>query len=93
MIKKDRNHKSASTHSLEALCLEIAFTFIQRGVGKKNMSVIFNKAREKGFVKTSKQFRKWIVKECVHFMGSLNTWLDRQEKREKPVIEEEQNQN
>lgn len=93
MIKKLRNHKSASTHSLEALCLEVAFTFIQKGVGKKQMSVIFNKAREKGFIKTSKQFRKWIIKECVQLMRSMDIWLDRQEKRDKPVLEEDPKDN
>ncbi len=91
MIKKHKNHKSASTHSLEALCLEVAFTFIQKGVGKKNMSLIFNKAREKGFIKTSKQFRKWIIGECVHFMSSLNVWLDKQDKRETPVEDTKNN--
>jgi hypothetical protein len=48
---------------------------IQQKHGVLGMSNLMGKAYRKGLVKNTKQFRRWVIEECINFVNVLDDWL------------------
>lgn len=75
MSKKYFRPKSPCAKPIKTLALETVYTMIQQKHGVQGMSALMAKAYKKGIIKNTKQFRRWVIEECINFVNVLDDWL------------------
>jgi len=75
MSKKYHRPKSPCATPLKTLAQETVYSIIQKKHGILGMSKLMAKAHKKGLIRNPKQFRRWVVEECISFVNVLDDWL------------------
>lgn len=76
MSKKYHSPKTPNGTPISTLCREIMYSYIQKYYKMHKMKIMFRNAKKIGLVKTPNDFRKWVVNECIHFVSTVDNWLD-----------------
>jgi len=60
---------------VKTLVREMMFSYIQNKVGVAKLTKMMKLAKEKGFIKTPKQFRYWLNDEVCKTVDVVDRWL------------------
>lgn len=74
MAKKPKTPNATPTKTLVG---ELVFTYIQNEHSVQKLSRIMKNAKEKGFIKNPKEFRKWLVGEVIKTVDTIDIWLQK----------------
>lgn len=56
---------------------EMVFSYYQSEHGMPKMARIMRNAKNKGFIKNPKEFRKWMINEIGKTVDTIDIWLQK----------------